>query len=365
MNGRPLVLGLSLAAAALVTSSCGAAATNGTSILSIPKSSSGGAAHGTANVGYAGSLVGLVQTTLQPAFEKATGDSFVGKGEGSTALAKAILDDELSPGAFVAVGRKAIKSLWPSRSHFVLTLATDPLVVAYSPNSRYAAQLNAIRSGAKPLSSLFTLFERRGFRLGRSDPNLDPQGGFFMLMFQLATKKLHLPAGTAAKILGTSASNPIGSTSQIFDETALPTDIASGTVDAGSEFLTEAKQFKLNYITLPPTLNFGDPAKAALYGTVSLTLTGGAALPGEPITLDEALVLPPSGQTRSAADQAADEAWLAFLLSPKGQSLLKRAGYVLEAPKLGLAPGYTSAKSVLPSRILSGYRRLEGSVTSS
>ncbi len=139
-----------LVVTALAAAACGSSSSSpGTSLLT----------QDTANVGYAGSLTGIVQTTLQPAFENATGDAFVGKGEGSTALAQAILDKELSPGAFVAVGKKAIKLLWPSRSHFLITLGTDPLVVAYSPKSPYAAQLNQIRSGAKPLKDLFKLME--------------------------------------------------------------------------------------------------------------------------------------------------------------------------------------------------------------
>lgn len=358
-----LVSGLALAACTSSPSPSG----KGTSSSSTTSAASG-STHGTANLAVAGSLEGLLQTSLQPAFERATGDSVTAKFEGSTALAQAILDKELSPGVFVGVGKKAIKLLWPTRSNFVLTLATDPLVVAYSPHSPDAAQLNAIRSGRKPLKDLFTLMESPGFRLGRTDPNEDPQGGFFELMVQLAEKELHLPAGTAAKILGTTGTTPstdVGTSSQIYDEDALPTAIQSASVDAGSEYLTEAKQYHLDYITLPSTLDFSDPAKLPLYSTVSLNLIGNVVFQGDLITLNETLVQPPAGQPRTSADQKADEAWMAFLMSSTGQHLLKTAGYVLEAPKLELAATSGTAASVLPQSVLAAYNRLGGSITTS
>jgi molybdate/tungstate transport system substrate-binding protein len=319
------------------------------------------AARGTATVDYAGSLTGLVQTTLQPAFEQQTGDSFVGKGAGSTLIAQGILDGELSPGVFISIGKKAITSLWPSRSHFVLTLATDPLVVAYSPKSRYASQLDAIRSGAKPLSALFRLMETPGFRLGRTDPTQDPQGAFFILMFELATKELHLPVRTPERILGVSATDPVGNTTQVVDEDSLATDIASGSVDAGSDFLTEARQFHLDYITLGPSLDFADPAQGARYATVTLHLPAGP-FQGGLITLDATYVLPAAGEHRAAADATADEQFLAFLLSGKGRSELRAAGYVLSKPTVALAPGFRSASAALPRAVATAFARLDGRV---
>lgn len=350
---------LALLALPLALAACGGAqAGKGTTILRSTTPSTTAPMHGTANVAAAGSLEGIVQSSLQPAFEKESGDHFVAKFEGSTAIAQAIKDGELDPGAFVSVGAAAIEQLWPSRSHFAMTLATDPLVVAYSPKSRYAAELNKIRLGQAPFRSLFSLLEKPGFRLGRTDPNLDPQGGFFILMFELAERELHLPKGSAAKILGTSPSNVVGSSSQIVDEDALPTDLQSATFDAGSEYLTEARQYHLDYITLPATLNFADPKYDSGYSSLNLDLTGGVVFHGGLVTLDDTYVLPPSAQAISKADANADAAWLAFLISPRGRALLKKAGYVLEKPSLSYAAGYSNPRAVLPPALLSQYERL-------
>ncbi len=353
--------GVVLAAACLVTAAC--SSSGGSAGTTDRRGGSPTAeAHGTATVDYAGSLTGLMQTSLVPAFQKATGDQVVGKGAGSSLIAQGILDGELSPGVFVSIGEKAITSLWPAHSHYVLAFATDPLVVAYSAKSEYASQLDAIRSGQRPLKDLFTLMEKPGFRLARTDPTADPQGAFFILMVRLAQRELHLPAGTADRILGTSASNPIGSSSQIVDEDAIAADIASGSVDAGSDFVTEARQFHLRYITLPPSLDFASPSDASLYATMRLDLSTGP-FTGGLITLTETYVLPPSGQARSSADASADAAWLAFMLSTKGQALLRSAGYQLEKPVLQLAPGVASASAAMPPPVLSAFHRLGGTVS--
>jgi molybdate/tungstate transport system substrate-binding protein len=281
-------------------------------------------------------------------------------------LSQQILSKEISPGAFMAVGAKAIKELFPGRAKFALAIATDPLVVAYSSKSRYFSQLNAIRSGQQPLSTLFSLFAKPGFRLGRTDPSQDPQGEFFILMTKLAQTQLRLPAGQAASDLGISAAHPYGSASQLLSEDALPTDIATGTVDAGSEYLPEALQYGLDYITLPASLNFSDPADVATYGTVSLDVYGVGVQTGELINLDLALIEPAAGESAfSTADENADQAFLAYLLSTGGQAVLKKAGYTLVPPKLTLAPGVTSASTALPASVLSAYSALGGSISTS
>ncbi len=314
---------------------------------------------GTASLAAAGSLEGVIQSRLQPAFARSSGDHLVAKFAGSTALAQMIKDGELAPGDFLSIGEGAIRALWPGRARYSLTIATDPLVLAYSPKSRYASQLDQIRLHRRPLADLFKVLESPGFRLGRTDPNLDPQGGYFILMFELATRLYHLPADTVARILGVTKATPTGSSGQIVDEDALATDIASGTFDAGSEFLTEARQYHLEYIKLPAALDFADPSQLALYRSISLPLARGL-FRGGLITLDVTSVLAPPGRPEAPADRSAAGAFLAFLLSREGERLLSAAGYQLHRPSLSYAPGWSKPAQVLPRPVLRQYRRLGG-----
>ena len=323
-------------------------------------------AHGTASVACAGSLDKLYKDTLGPAFERATGDTAGGPPcAGSLALAQDILSHEINPGVFLAVGAHAIKELFPAkRAEFAMAVVSNPLVIAYSPtHSRYRNQLNAIWLHKKPLADVFKLFNTPGFKLGRTDPTQDPQGIFFILMSKLAQKYLHLPAGEAAQALGITKSSPFGSKSQLYDEDALPVDIQDGTVDAGSEYLPEARQYGLRYIGLPPQLSFGDPGESSYYATVSLKVSG-SVQQGEVIYLRTTLVSPQKGTSFSPADEAADQAFVAFLLQPEGRKVLRSAGYVLRQPQLVLAPGYKSAAQVLPAPILKLFKALGGTVGS-
>ncbi len=320
------------------------------------------ASHGTASVACAGSLLKLYYDTLGPAFKAETGDNWGGPPcAGSLALSAEIASGEISPGVFLSIGAKGIKKLFPSgKAKFAMAVASDPLVIGFSHNSRYYSELNAIKTHRKPLSDLFTLFNTPGFKLGRTDPTQDTQGVFFILMAKLAQKVLSLPAGEAAAALGITKSSPIGSSSQQYSETALPTDIATGIVDAGSEYLPEAKQYGLDYITLPPSLDFASPAESALYSTVGLTVSGSVDQ-GEVIYLNIGLIYPK--QVASAANEAADQAFVAFMLKHYARTILKGIGYELHPPVLHLATGLTAAEA-LPGPIFKLFKSLGGTISS-
>lgn len=318
------------------------------------------AQHGTAQVAYAGSLTKLAETVLGPSFEHATGDAFSGRGAGSTALAQEIVSGEISPGVFLSVGRKAIEKLEPTHAKFAIELATDPLVVAYNPKSPFARVLAAVASHRAPLSSLFAVLAKPGFKLGRTDPNADPQGATFVLMVKLAQHVLGLPPSTARSVLGITSANPAGNTSQIFDETSMLPTLQAGELDASSAYLSQALQYHLPYVTLPPALDFADAAQAKLYKTASLRLTSGTVVTGAVTTLNETLVLP---LPTSVGDQVAAERFCAFLVAPAGRKELAAGGYRLVKPVFYSAPG-ASPSSVLGPVLLSAFRAAGGTAGS-
>lgn len=346
-----------LVAVALVAAACG----TGSTTPPTTTSSGGSTTHGTASVAYAGSLVSLAEKVLGPGFEKATGNTFVGRGDGSTTLAQEIKSNLIDPGVFVAVGRDAIETLEPSRAQFAMELATDPLVVAYNPKSKYAPELEAIAKGTKPFSSLFTVLASPGFRLGRTNPNEDPQGAYFIMMVELAQRELGLPATTAKDVLGITASSPYGDSQQFYSETALEPTLQAGELDAASAYRSQAIQLGLPYITLPSALDFADPAYAAKYATVSVTLTGNVVQAGTLISLNQTLIVPPS---TTAANAAADESFVSYLLSSQGQAELKAGGYTLVTPQLYLAPG-VSASTALPATVQAAFTAAGGQTATS
>jgi molybdate/tungstate transport system substrate-binding protein len=310
LRGRAVAV---VACAAITAAGCGSSANSATGQAK---------PSGTANVAYAGSLAFLNEKIFGPAFAKASGFSYLGRGAGSDALSAEIASGEISPNVFQSVGGDPIEALEPKFTKWYVRYAATSIVVAYNPASKYASTFAEIASGKEPLSDLYELMAKPGFKLGRTDPNTDPQGRSFIFMLELAQMKYHLQASIVSTILH----SPAGSASSptIFDETTLESTLQSGQLDAASAYLSQAIQLHLHYITLPADINLGDFSLAAQYAKASVTITGGVTKVGKPIVLNVTII--------GDKDAAAAEAFVTYLLSPAGRVLYRKGGYTLLTP---------------------------------
>ena len=317
-------------AAALIVMTCIGLAAAGCSSSSSSSSSSptsSSAKHsGTVNVAYASSIQYLNEKIVGPAFTKDQGYTYSGRSGASGELESEIAAGVITPNVFESVGGDNITPLEPKFTKWYIQYASTQIVVAYNPNSKYASQFKAFANGSKPLSGLFTLMQTPGFKLGRTDPNIDPQGRAFIFMLQLAQSHYHVPASTVSKILGTSdfgtASSP-----QIFAESALDATLQSGQLDASSAYLNQAIQLHLPYITLPAAINLGTAADKALYKKASVTITSKgkkSTKHGSPLVIDITLIGTPT---------PAGTAFVAYTLSAKGRAQYQQGGYTLITPK--------------------------------
>ena len=140
---------------------------------------------------------------VSPAFTAADGYKFSGRAASSGDLEADIASGEITPNVFESVGGDNITPLEPKYTNWYVQYAGTSIVVAYNPKSKYASQFKAIADGSKPIQDLFTLLQTPGLKLGRTDPNIDPQGRDFIEMLELAQMTYHLPSDTVTKILGT------------------------------------------------------------------------------------------------------------------------------------------------------------------
>jgi molybdate/tungstate transport system substrate-binding protein len=277
---------------------------------------------GVVNVAYASSLEYLNENVISPAFTKATGYQFVGEGAASGTLESEIAAGEVNPNVFEAVGGDNITPLFPKFTNWYTQYAGTSMVVAYNPNSKYASQFKAIADGKAPLSSLFTLLQTPGLKLGRTDPSVDPQGRDFIYMLELAQAYYHLPSDTVSNILGGSPGNL--TSSQIYAESALDSTLQSGQLDASSAFITQAIELHLDYIPLPAAINLGDASLASKYATATVTYTpqGGSQVTkkGSPQVIDITII----GKPTPAA-----LAFVKYTLTAPGLSLYRTGGFSL------------------------------------
>ncbi|MGH7641869.1 MAG: extracellular solute-binding protein [Candidatus Dormibacteria bacterium] len=275
-----------------------------------------------ANVASAGSLQLLMDRYLGPPFMKATPYEYQNQSAGSQGLAEEIVAGELTPNVFIPIGAAPMQLLEPKFTKWAVQFAASPLVVAYNPTGSHAAELKKISRRKLPIKDLFSLMATPGFKLGRTDPALDPQGQGYIEMVRLAEKYLGVSSATADADLGGSNGN-----SQIFSETGLEPTLQAGELDAASAYLPQAVQLGLPYVTLPDQINFGDPKDAAIYDGASLTLSTGQTVQGSLLDL-EASVLSVGG------DPAAGTAFIKFLLSSTARHILTKEGYTLLPPAL-------------------------------
>ncbi len=306
----------------LAVAGCGSSSASSSSSASASASASPTAVSGTADVAYAGSLAYLNEKLFGPAFTKATGYAYTGRGAGSDQLASEITSGLITPNVFESVGKDPILSLTPRFTSWYVRYASTSMVVAYNPASKYASQFAAIASGKQPLSSLFPLMARSGFKLGRTDPNLDPQGRYFIYMLELAQAKYNLPANIVTQILGGPAAS--STSTQIYSETALDSTMQSGQLDAASAFLSQAIQLHLHYISLPADINLGDYTLDTTYAKASIKLANGTVNTGKPIVLDVAVI--------GGKDQAAADKFVEYLLSAAGRNLYTQGGFTVLTP---------------------------------
>jgi molybdate/tungstate transport system substrate-binding protein len=295
---------------------------------------------GTASIAAASSLSYLNEKVNGPAFTKAEGYKYSGTYNASGDLESDIASGEITPNVFESVGGDNITPLEPKFTKWYVQYAGTSMVVAYNPNSKYASQFKAFADGSKPLSGLFTLLETTGLKLGRTDPNIDPQGRDFIYMLELAQAYYHLPSDTVAKILRTSDFGSATS-SQIYAESSLDATLQSGQLDASSAFITQAIELHLDYIPLPSAINLGSAADAAQYQTASVTVTSNGAKTtkhGSPQVIDITLIGKPT---------PAGIAFVKYTLSSAGLAQYKQGGFTL------LTPTVTGDNSAIPAAIKS------------
>lgn len=261
------------------------------------------AAPGTVAVLYAGSLVNLMEHGIGPAFDKASGGTFHGFAGGSTGLANQIKGKLRQADVFVSASPSADKVLMGADNgdwvRWYVTFATSPLVIGYSPKSKFIADLKS-----KPF---YEVLQEPGLRIARSDPTLDPSGAFAYEALQKAEKAYNLP-GLTQKVLG-AHDNP----EQVRPEENLVGRMQSGGADVGFFYSTVTTDLKIPYVTLPKEVAVG---------------------------ADYTVTIP-----RDPANAAGAEAFVAFLLGAQGTAEMKAHGLDAIAPKL------TGDAAVLPAAL--------------
>jgi molybdate/tungstate transport system substrate-binding protein len=196
--------------------------------------------------------------------------------------------------------------------------ASNQITFAYTDHSKGAGRLTA--------ANWYKVLAQPGVRIGRSNPATDPSGYQTLQMLQLAQGYYH-DSTLAASVLKNSPDSTVVGT-----ETSLLAALQSGQIDYLAIYRSDALQHHLRYVTLPNQINLSDPARAAAYGKVTIKAGSLGALTAKPIIYG--LTIP-----RTAPDAALGQKFIAFVLSPQGQAIMKSNGFVVMSPALASSQG--------------------------
>lgn len=240
---------------------------------------------GTVTVLSAGSFSN-VMVLLGAAFQRDTGYTIRNTPLGSSAIVSGVVSKTLQGDVFISASASADRSLegsahgnWISAYH---ALGSSPDVLAYYPTSRFASALRT-----RPW---YDVIRSPGFELGRTDPAVDPGGVLDVDALEGIGYAYDIPALVS---IATSTSN-------VYPEEAIPGLLQAGQLDAAFMYAVAADAAKLPYVALTGTRNLN-----AHYTIAEL---------------------------RGARDPAAAAAFVTWLLSRAGTSIMARQGLV---PALG------------------------------
>jgi molybdate/tungstate transport system substrate-binding protein len=272
-------------------------------------------------IAYAGSLSAVIAHDLAPAFASATGQTWSSIAGPAVGLANRIRTGEISPDVYMSadaeVNRILMEPATTSLVQWFLVMARTRMVLAYSPKSRFAAELAAAASGALPWHALV---QRPGFVLWRTDPRTDPGGYRALFVCQLAETYYGLP-GLADRLLG-------GDHNDAQIGHGPPTGLATGEVDAMLIYVTVALQLGLPYLQFPEEIDLSNPRLTERYRAARFTNPLGQTFSGTPAVYS--ITIPTNAHNPTAA-----EAFVSVVLSEAGQQALARHGFLPAAVLAG------------------------------
>ncbi|HEY2527838.1 MAG TPA: extracellular solute-binding protein [Xanthobacteraceae bacterium] len=227
---------------------------------------------------------------------------------GSVMMAKKITDLHQDADVLAVADYSVIpKYMFGSRPRaaWYAGFARNAITFVYTDKSKYADEINA--------DNWYKVLARKGVEIGRSDPNTDPSGYQTVQMLNLAEKYYKEP-GLEQNIL---ANAPLANMRDT--ETSLISALQLGQIDYLAIYRSDALQHHLKFIDLPAQINLSDPAHAADYQE-GVAQTKNGELTGKPIVY--AITVVDGSKNAAAAAQ-----YVALLLGPEGQAIMKDAGF--------------------------------------
>ena len=245
---------------------------------------------------------------------------------GSRACARKITDLHRKADVMASADYKVIDNLlMPKYAKFNALFATNEMVIAFTPHSKYANEINS--------NNWTDILLKPGDKVGHSNPNLDPCGYRSVIVAKLAGIYYNKP-DFYNKLLGYGDfyTNKEENRNKVIvrpKETDLLGLLEAGAFDYLFIYKSVAKQHGLKYINLPPQINLGDKKYANYYKQASFKVTGkkpGTYIIKRGAPMVYGITVVENKKEGLPPNKKGAVLFVKFVLSPEGQAIMKKNG---------------------------------------
>jgi molybdate/tungstate transport system substrate-binding protein len=214
--------------------------------------------------------------------------------------------------------RVVVGLLMPEHADFNIRFARNEMVIAHTGHSLRSEDINS--------NNWHELLLDPDIYFGRADPQRDPCGYRTEMVFQLAERHYGVPnlARELSAKHGTRFIRP--------KETDLLALMEAGEIDYLFIYRSVAAQHGLSFVELPDEVDLGSVELDHIYATSVVELTG--KKPGEIIMRKGASIVYSVTVPKDARNRQVAEAFVAFLLSPDGRTIMEESGQPTIAPSM-------------------------------
>jgi molybdate/tungstate transport system substrate-binding protein len=257
----------------------------------------------------AASLTKPIQPVLD-AFVARTGTVIQRESGASLEHVRKITELHRIPDVIMLADAEVIPQLLvPKYATWYAEFARNRMVVAYTPKSKHANEINA--------SNWTTILQRNDVQVGRTDPNLAPVGYRTLLMFQLA-EHYYRKSGLSARLLRNASDRNIRP-----NAAELAALLAAGELDYIYDYQSVAESNGFRFVALPPQIDLGDADRASEYEAVSMKVRGSA--PGQTMTVKGQPILYAFTVPKDAPHAASAKRFLDYATSAPALDALRKA----------------------------------------
>ena len=285
----------------------------------------------------AGSLARPLREALTRWSATAPGTEVAQENAGSLESARKLTELHKIPDVIALADEAVFPALLvPGQTTWYAAFARNEMVLAYTDRSVGAAEITA--------ANWAMVLQRPGVRTGRSDPALDPNGYRTLMVTALEERRAGVP-GLAAQLLAAMPARYMRP-----KEADLIALLQAGELDYAWSYRSIAEGAGLKWVDLPPEVDLSDPAREALYATVSVKVAVGGshdprATTRDSVTIRGAPILYALSIPTAAPNPAAAQAFVRWFFGPDGRAVLARNGFtVLDRPVVhGSAPTWLTS----------------------